>query len=476
MSGPHPHRNLTPATIVSAAGQEEMTSGPRNHQGALLETGVTKPGVIKSDVIKSRVIKPHVTKSDVIRPIAYAARSEKTPSRSRAEASDDKIDRDTFLYFVPLVGKRGVTPGFPTFSGGPRSDAQRGGHAGGDEQISGQQKTYQQTTEQDASESQQFFLSERPTAGLHTTEPHTTNQVHSRADSSLSDDYDRSPTAVKITSLHTDQSSSQRNSLDDLSFDQKLQAKETLGTSPKVDDLYNKGLYMNGESEYSEKRIPRSPGDSSVCLDPLLVKRDKIRVYTLLRGLKTFLYEHNVQISEPRPMFKLHANQEGKEKTEVSDSPHSGQRPPSPEPEQNFRRLTPKANHISEMGAPTKKKESTNLSDSTENFPNTTENFSSTAETFLNFTDDFVILPPTVRFVYGQDMKLTYTLPRFQFSVNRLEVLDLSHNNMPCFLGPWLGLHQLLHFDLSYNFAGYLSKDFFMDMPSLTHLFLQVSI
>ncbi|XP_076456010.1 toll-like receptor 4 [Babylonia areolata] len=173
----------------------------------------------------------------------------------------------------------------------------------------------------------------------------------------------------------------------------------------------------------SPGHLPDSPSDPDLCFNPRFTKMQESRMRAFLGKLKSFLVRHNIHISQTTQSLMLPVRNRTS-------------------PEDLLR-----ATHNNSQ-----KTRSTDWAD---------------------VQDDYWPLPPTIRHVYASELKLGYTLPRLRFFDNQVQTLDVSKNNLPCFIGPFFGLHQLRTLDLSNNFAVYLSQDFFEDMPRLTHLYLQ---
>ena len=171
--------------------------------------------------------------------------------------------------------------------------------------------------------------------------------------------------------------------------------------------------------------------DLAMCLDTRHVKTEESRVYEYLRKLHSFLQENSIQFPSSRELGSRDST-----------------------------RLKDLLVHRLESAAK-------------EDVANGSVTWDSRVHNSDGPGDVYFPLPPSIRFVYGSELKLGYTIPPLHFFDNNIEILDLSKNNFPCFVGPVFGLKKLSSFDLSDNFAIYVSKDFFVDMASLTHLYLQ---
>lgn len=171
--------------------------------------------------------------------------------------------------------------------------------------------------------------------------------------------------------------------------------------------------------------------DPAVCLDTRHARTEKSRVYEYLRKLHSFLQENNIQF---RPSRELGSRDSTRPKDLLEGRLESAAK---------------------------------------EDVANRSGTWDSRVHNSDGAGVVYFPLPPSIRFAYGSDLKLGYTVPPLHFFDNNIEILDLSKNNCPCFVGPWFGLKKLSSFDLSDNFAVYVSKDFFVDMPGLTHLYLQ---
>ena len=216
---------------------------------------------------------------------------------------------------------------------------------------------------------------------------------------------------------------------------------EVVNRVPEVSSEGREGLHNRQESGpngmANNERIikPTILGkpamDPAVCLDTRHVKTEESRVYEYLRKLHSNLQENNIQFPSSRELGS-------RDSTRLKDL--------------LVHRLE---------------------SEAKEDVANGSGTWDSRVHNSDGPRDVYIPLPHSIRFAYVSELKLGYTIPPLHFFYNNIEILDLSKNNFPCFVGPVFGLKKLSSFDLSDNFAIYVSKDFFVDMPSLTHLYLQ---
>ncbi|KAK7112989.1 toll-like receptor 4 [Littorina saxatilis] len=113
----------------------------------------------------------------------------------------------------------------------------------------------------------------------------------------------------------------------------------------------------------------------------------------------------------------------------------------------------------------------------TEDFPLTTWTPELTGESNLGpsslqrFNKLVYTLPPQLNTYVSRRNKFYYRILEVEFNAtNSLEILNLSNNILPTWIGPIYGLTKLRTLDLSGNFAYNVSKTFFEKLESLTVL------